>query len=277
MLYIVTAFYSEAKPLIRYFCLKKIPQFSKYEIYSSQDVALIISGTGVLAAAIATAHLLTLYQVKSTDAAFNIGICGATSTDHKHGTPVLCHKIIHHETKRTYYPDILIKHHLVEGTLETFSHPVYKNMVSTIEGNFVDMEGAGFYEAAASFLPPHNIYCVKIVSDFLEEKKLSQRMVSELIHQNIPVICELINNIKLLNMNFGDILTENDYDMLHQISQNLRLSVTMTHQLKQFAKQYKIRYQKSLACLRPFLNVTAKSKSEGKIYFEQIKRQLVHE
>ena len=47
MLYIVTALYIEAKPLISLFNLKKDNTFTKFQVFSNENIKLIISGTGL--------------------------------------------------------------------------------------------------------------------------------------------------------------------------------------------------------------------------------------
>ncbi|MCF6094179.1 hypothetical protein L1765_09405 [Microaerobacter geothermalis] len=280
MHYIVTALYNEAKSIIHHFQLKKIPSSSKFQIFGNDEIKLVVSGVGMLSSAIATTHLLTLYRLKHNeqmnDSIINIGISGAVQDHLSIGEPVLVHKIMNRATGKSYYPDILIQHEMREGVLETFAHPVEKSKFFTITGDLVDMEGAGFFDAASSFLPPHHIYCVKIVSDFLEPMAPSQQEVAQLIEKNIPAIAQLIERSKQLHQNSKETLSEEENKLLYDISRNLRLTTTQTHQLYQLAKQYKIRENLNLDFLNPFYHIQVKTKTEGKNYFEQIKEHLIH-
>ncbi|OEG00035.1 hypothetical protein BHF71_06645 [Vulcanibacillus modesticaldus] len=276
MIYIVTAIYHEAKPLIEYYNLKRTHKISKYQIFENDEIKLIISGTGVFTATIATTYLLTLFNAKTSDLILNIGVAGTKNKDFHLGQAFLCHKVIYHETNKSYYPDIIIKHPFSEGTLETFSQIVDKSLTKNFQGDLFDMEGAGFFEAASSFLPPHNIYLVKIVSDFLEPTTVSKEMVTKLINENLTNILKLIQNSLAINqVNITDLLTEDDYKLLSKIGDNLQLSSTMRHQLIQLAKQFIIRTKHNLSILDDFSDTYVESKYEGKKYFEQIKERLL--
>lgn len=269
------AMHCEAKPFISYLKLKKDINVTKFQIYKNDEIVLILSGTGILASTISTTYLLTQYQAQASDLFFNIGICGTKNEKIKKGTPVLCHKIIHHDTKKTFYPDILFHHPFMEGVLETFSTVVNKEMALEIEGEFVDMEGAGAYQAAAVFLPPHQIHCIKIVSDFLDNNPLTQKEVSEIIQQNVLLISTWMNErSKVLSLS-SSTFTEEEEKLLDEIRKNLRLTVTMNYQLKQLAKQYKIRCGNLFDAIKPFLAIKCNSKKERKIYFADLKKRLM--
>jgi hypothetical protein len=276
MFYISTAMYSEAKPIIEHFHLKKQPSPSRFQRFTGPEMALIVGGAGTLAAAVSTAYLLTAHHAGENGVFINIGICGSASRRLIPGQPVLCHKIIHHETKRTYYPDMLIRHEMAEGTLETFSRPVNSDMRQAIEGDIVDMEGAGCYEAASVFLPPHRMHFIKVVSDALDADRLKARDVSHYIGEALHVVENLMENASHLDSANDDNLDETDLRLLEAIQDRLRLSVTMRHQLHQLAIQYKIRTERPLDCLVDFLSADVQTKSEGKMCFEQIKRRLLH-
>ncbi len=145
MILISTALYHEAKPLIQHFRLKKailpslqpgrIQLFTGHPSSPDREIWLVVGGTGPLAAAVATTYALTAALTHLHGYAgnkpsqngplfLNIGICGAVRKDWPRGEAVLCHKIIHHDTGRAYFPDVLIRHPFREGVLETFSHPV---------------------------------------------------------------------------------------------------------------------------------------------------------
>jgi len=276
MIYIVTALYPEAKPWIEYFQLKKRKTSSKFQIFQNEDITLIISGIGVLSSSTATAHLLTVYHSSPNDTVFNIGIAGAVDNRYDLGETILCHKITLHETKESYYPDVLLSHDFKEGVLESFLHPVSKNQLSKVEGDLVDMEGAGFFHAASSFLPPHHIFVIKIISDFLEPEKITRELVTKTMEQSLPKLTAFIERIKNKPGLQQEILSETEINKIAQISRNLHLTITMQHQLVLLVKQYKIRTNHSLDWLQPFLNIQIENKHEGKKVFEQIKNKLLY-
>ncbi|MFV9510061.1 hypothetical protein [Tepidibacillus sp. LV47] len=276
MIYIVTALYPEAKPLIEDFQLKKISQVSKMQIYENEEIVLAISSVGPLSAAIATTYLLTKYHANATDTILNIGIAGAVNPKLKTGETIYCHKIVHHDTHRSFYPDLLVEHSFLEGVLETFSLPIDEAMNQEIVSDLVDMEGAGFFEAASTFLPPHQIHVLKIVSDRLKPSLVTPELVTQLVKNQRESISAFIKKLQGISFTDPEVLTKADLQLIKQIRENLHLTTTMSHQLIHMAKQYKIRTKESLDLLNSYRNIEVKTKSEGKIYFDQIRKQLLY-
>lgn len=276
MILVVTALHCEARPIITHFKLKKDAGSTKFDVYSNEEMSLVVSGTGILKCAVATTFLLTYISAKRVSGIFNIGICGAVSPDIEIGTPVLFHKIVNTETGKTYYPDMLTPHCLTEGTLQSSSAPVVSDNPEPIESGFVDMEAAGFMEAAGTFLPPHSIYCLKLVSDHLDRLRLDPGFVGELIQKNLGIIENIMKTALALNTKKNEILDSTDNRLLEDIGKRLMLSVSMQHLLKDWAIQYKIRTGSSLDCLHAYTETQVKSKREGKVFFEDIRQRLVN-
>lgn len=275
MIFISTAMYHEAKPFISHYGLSRDNNIKRFQVFKGEDMLLFISGVGIVPSTIAVTYILTKFNVKPHDLFINIGVCAAKSKGIKIGTPILCHKIIDNDTKRSFYPDILFKHFFQEGVLETFSNIVNREMIASIEGDIVDMEGSGVYQAASTFLSPHQIYLIKIVSDYLDLKGLTPEDVSQMIQDNMPVIdqwlCNRINAYKLETR----VLTEEEERYIERLCENLRLSTTMEHQIIKYAKQYKIRNGNIINVIKPYLSIKCKSKNEGKMYFERLKKQFI--
>ncbi|GBF10912.1 hypothetical protein [Tepidibacillus sp. HK-1] len=275
MIFIVNALYPEAKPLIEYFQLKKVSQISRIQLYENNGIVLAVSGVGITSSAIATTYLLTKYEVKATDTILNIGVAGAKSQKLQ-GDLIYCHKIIHHDTKYNYYPDILVQHSFSEGVLETFSTIVDLSMSKEVIGDLVDMEGAGFFEAASTFLPPHQIHILKIISDQLQPNEITSLDVSQLMRNQMESIAAFIKKLQEISFTDPEVLTEEDLQLLQQLRDHLHLTITMYHQLIHLTKQYKIRTKEPLDLLQAYLRVEIKTKSEGKSNFEQIRKQLLY-
>lgn len=248
---------------------------SRIQLYENNGIVLAVSGVGITSSAIATTYLLTKYEVKATDTILNIGVAGAKSQKLQ-GDLIYCHKIIHHDTKHNYYPDILVEHSFSEGVLETFSTIVDLSMSKEVIGDLVDMEGAGFFEAASTFLPPHQIHVLKIVSDQLKPTVVTSYDISQLIKNQLESIAAFIKNLQEVSFTDPEVLTEEDLQLLQQLRDHLRLTITMYHQLIHLTKQYKIRTKEPLDLLQSYLHVEVKTKSEGKTYFEQIRKQLLY-
>lgn len=278
MIYIITAFHTEAKTLIEHFRLKKLYEPSKFQIFSGNDIILIESKEGIVKSSIATTFALTKFGAADKDIALNIGICGARKNAFSKGDVILCNKITNYYSKRTFYPDILIKHSMKEASLESFMHPVKKsNLPVETEGDIVDMEGAGFFEAASTFLAPHNVHCIKIVYDFLDFEKIDPIEIENLIKQSIPYIENLINALLKLNSEFYNNTPEiNNIPLLiNKLKNSLHLTTYMTHQLESLLKDYIIRHKKLPENISEFFDVNLTSKKEGKQYFDRLKKVLL--
>ena len=294
VIFITCALFCEAKPIIDFFGLKLDTSFNKFNIYKNEDIVLTVSGTGMLKASIATACMLVKYQCSSKDASFNIGICGSVNTDIPNGTPILCNKIINHDTGRAFYPDILIKHSFLEGTLETFSFPVkhvpieqvpvrQKSSVNCSAGNiydlgaigpFIDMEAAGFAESASVFCSINNIFIIKVVSDYLEGNNIEKDFVYKTICENIPGINEMFNKYRALSDYYQDMLSNYDLLLLDKISNSLKLTETMKHQLKNYARGFKLKNSAGLEVLESYSNYSPLTKVERRNIFNEIKELL---
>ena len=117
MIYLFTALYPEAKPLIRVFSLKRVQDGLPFDVYENADtsIRLVISGTGMCAAAAATAAVFGRYRAANEDHLINIGTCaGEVGMDEMSGKAYLCHKLIDRNTGHTYYPDMLYHHAFAE-------------------------------------------------------------------------------------------------------------------------------------------------------------------
>lgn len=274
MIFISAALYCEAKPFIDRFCLKRDNSVNKFQVFKNEDVILIVTGTGSINIACGCTYLITKFEANKYDTFLNIGTCGSTDKNIKIGTIVLCNRIINNLNKREFYPDMIFKHPFKEGSIESFSNVVKKSSLNDIRGDFVDMESAAFFESVSIFIPPHRIYCLKIVSDYLNSDDLKKEDITNLIKFNCEDICRWILNINSNIAKPKDVFSEKDMDYISEIVDNLKLSVSMQNELKKLAKGYKIRNENLILALEPFTQIYCKSKYEGKMYFEKLVEQL---
>ena len=172
---IVCAYLKEAKPLIKYFNLKKIND--KFQIYENENISLIISDRGSLNSAIATTYLLSTRKINHI---INFGIAG--SSEYKIGEIFLINKI-----NENLFPDILISHPFRESEIICFDEVVTEG-----EYKLVDMESEGFFKAAIKFLKAHQIHLIKIVSDNLVCFRPTDEFMNELIAPHLEKIEEFI-------------------------------------------------------------------------------------
>lgn len=274
MVFIVTALHYEAKPFIERFDLKRDNFVNKFQVFKNEEIVLIVSKTGAINMASACAYIIAKFEATPYDTFINIGICGSKDKTFQIGTVVLCNKIINNVTGKDFYPDMIFKHPFKEACLESFPQIVGQNDLKKVKGDIVDMEGAAFFQAVSIFMPPHRIYSLKIVSDYLDGTNVTAEKVTELICEKSDEICSWIQDIGNECAKPKDILDEKDMNYINEIVCNFNLSVSMQHQLKKLAKGYKVRNDNLILALEPFTQICCKTKYERKMYFGKLVQQL---
>ncbi len=268
MLYIVTALYIEAKPLISLFNLKKDNSYTKFQVFSNEDVKLIISGTGKVKSATALTYLISKEDIKKNDYIVNIGFV-ASNKNSQLGDIVYVSKIQNAYSDFDFYPEMIYKHNFLEGSLTTFDSIVEKK-IENIE--YIDMEAYGFFQTASIFFKKDKIIVLKIVSDILKDK-VEDRVLVDFKNENL--FTESYNNIYKFLVNFKTVNDDSDFtiteqELIKKVLENLRLSDTMTYELFNILKYLKIKYG-NIDILKKYENIEVTSKVQAKKLFEEIK------
>lgn len=278
MLMIVTALYCEAQPFIEYYHLKKDQQINKFQVFQNEEIKLIITSTGSIAAAVGVSYLCNSFPPSADDFMINIGACASNRRDIPSGTVYFCNKIMDEVTGRSFYPDILYKHPFAEGSILTCGRIKSKEQIDNYgdEMKLIDMEAAGIYQAAAYYFQQHQLSFIKIISDYGAEKEISQEIVSQLVKQNLTGIITWLDLLKKAGKKDQPVFTLEEEASINNIAKNLRCSVTMEYQLRQMFHYYKLIHGNFIGA-KDFLPnyAVCKTKSEGKMYFEQLKSQLL--
>lgn len=191
MIIIVAALHCEAKPLVKHFRLKKDLKIRSHQVFRSEQIHLIVSGIGKIKSATATAFMCGRLPTENIQLIINIGICGAPS-DFSIGAIYLVNKIVCHSSKKALYPDILFKHRLNEAQLLTAEQPFGGNSDWAAGSSLVDLEAAGFFQAANLFVSPEKIACLKVVSDNLAPSTVTASKAEELIGDQLTSIDEVL-------------------------------------------------------------------------------------
>ena len=113
MITFITALYPEAKGLIKQLNLKKQSSETLYQLFEGEEIRLLVTGTGMISAATATASHFTRYPASGTDIVINIGVAGYAPGDYgtaNIGDLFLAAKLTEAATGRTFYPDLLYRH-----------------------------------------------------------------------------------------------------------------------------------------------------------------------
>jgi purine-nucleoside phosphorylase len=275
MIRIFTALYCEAQPFIHFFGLKRQMDIRPFQVFCGKDTVLTVTGTGPVQAAAATAYHFAVYPPQLSDVLINVGVCGAKQENIPVGTLFLCNKINEQGTNRSFYPDILFRHPFREAELTTCCAIV--NNKQDICGLLADMEASGIFQAAALFLQTHQMVFLKIVSDHLDGKRISQDMVSELVNTNLLPITNWIYQIHGAFSGFKKVLTENEEQAVRELSERLKLSVSMENQLMRMLKFYNLQHGTLLQDLNVYMDINppiVTTKNEGKKYFEALKQRF---
>ena len=271
MLYIVTALYIEAKPLILLFNLKKDNTYTKFQVFSNENIKLIISGTGKIKSATALTYLISNKDIKENEYIINIGFIASLNNNSQLGDIVYISKIQNAYSDTTFYPEIIYKHNFLEGSLTTFDK-IIDNKIENIE--YIDMEAYGFFQTASIFFKKDKIIVLKIISDILKEN-VKDRILFDFEDDNL--FNESYKKIYDFLLKFVNIPTDsrnnfnnNEQDLIKKVLENLKLSDTMTYELFNILKYLKIKYG-NIDILKKYENIEINSKVQGKKIFEEIK------
>lgn len=275
MVYFLTALYYEARDIIEHYKMKKVMEVTKFQVFKGENELLIISGTSEIKAVVAATYLLTHFEYSENDIFINVGICGAIKEKACKGDIFLCNKLIDDFSKKAFYPDMLFKHPFREGTLESFSEVVNDTGKQNIDTDIVDQEGAFIYEAVSMFIKPQNIYIIKIVSDILNPNSITPQTIENLMSDNMNKVYKWLEERIKLKFENEDIMSIEEYKILKNLSEKMKLTSAMNVELKKLSKQYKIRNGHIIDVINLYRDFQCKSKIEGKKAFGELKERLM--
>lgn len=277
---------SEAKPWLELLQAKPLSHPGKFRIFQKESHYIIISGTGKLSMALAVsefAHSLSKEERKQMKV-WNLGIAGAYPSELALGDFFWIHKITDVGSQRDFYPDrILNSKFKNETSLKTFDRPVTKEKVvdrflslskeELVDTSLVDMEGAGFFEAASLYFPLENIALGKLVSDHLEGKFCQ---IEDVEYMMAKIAKDLFEEWTTpLPWNLVDEVESIDWPKVESFIQNLRLTETMKHDLKKSIRFFRLRNPHSpLPFPEESSKINLKSKTDLKTYFDEWRTSL---
>lgn len=268
MIYIAVALGIEAKPIIRYFNLKRDNEIKKLQVFKSERVTLVVTGVGILKSAIALTHLLSQIEIREDDIFLNIGVCGAKSEKYRIGEVVLCNRVINSDLKRSYYPDMVFIHPFREGSLESFNTPIYCG--DEVEGDLVDMEGAGLFEATTYFFQSYQLNFLKIVSDYLD-REIESKDVEKLIEKSLPKIDDWVKEREKFKVEKEVEFSFDEKQEFENLVKRARFTTTMEIELKNLLIYYKLSGENILNILEKYKDIEIKDKRDSKKILEEIK------
>ena len=268
------ALHAEARPVIERFRLKQ-DTTSDLPVFRRDEVWLTVTGTGSMKSAIATTCLLARVERDEDTVLFNLGIAGHTQKAEEGpvsvGDRFLANKITERSSGRSFFPDLLARTPLAESAVTTVERPLDRADAGTVEPGLADMEAAGFYQAAATFLPPHRIGCVKVVSDHLETGRLDKLRVGEMIAGALDEFEATVAAYRSIGYGGPDVLTDADLRLVEDIRGRLRLTASRHRMLSDLARSYKLHTGSDLPDLTRFTHVSVNTRQEGDAQFERLR------
>ena len=257
MIYIFTAIYAEAKNIIKHYDLKKQHVAGlKFDIFSNDDIRLLITGAGAVNAAVALGNAAGVFGIAGHDRIINIGSCAMPGENA--GNVYIINKITEKATGHTFYPDMLIKTELEEAAAIT----------------------ASIYQAASFFIAPDHVSFIKIVSDngdliSKDEMQEAIHIAEDKIHDYIDDIKEIVQEEKV-NANVKE---STDYKKdIERLSDAMCCSKVMKDQLSQLIKYCYLSDIDHRAVEREFYDrkmLPCSSKKEGKVCLDKFKNRLL--
>ncbi|MFH1852299.1 MAG: hypothetical protein ABIA75_08145 [Candidatus Neomarinimicrobiota bacterium] len=271
---IQNALLCEARPLIDYYHLKKDFSYTKFDVFRNDRITLIVSGIGRLKATIAATHILDRRPENQDTVILNLGIAGSTRLDYGIGKAFLINKIIDTSTGRNYYPDLLYRHNLPEIQIATFDKVVIGQDAAGDYSGLVDMEAAGFAAAALTFLGPHQIALLKIISDHLKVDHLTADNVAELVRTELPTIDSLVATLQELPLTPASQVNQLEQLIVDTITQRLRLTAAQQRILRNDLFGCHIRFGEIPTGWKAFTATPSQSKTDRNRRFAELRKFL---
>ena len=267
---LVTALPVEARPLASALNLK----FHSHGEYRNDKFTLIITGVGRIASAISTTKAFSLNG--DYESVLNFGLCGSGNAKHEIGEMRYVNRIREMCTGRDFFPDPLISHQWKESAIQCHDLPVQDRKVMDFDplAEIVDMESAGFFQAAVQFLPPHSIHCIKVVSDQLNVSKQSIRLIEALIYSRISEISIFLECISSSVITCPPKIPTNLQQSIDAISKSWRLTKTQVHKLNRTAIGANLRGADLGLIIGNCKEVNPVSKTDRNIAFKNLCREL---
>jgi nucleoside phosphorylase len=270
MLCILSALKAESDPLINYFKLDKDPSFS-FPVFLNNGIALVAIGVGKKKISDRINSFFLKFK-KENIYFLNIGIAGGHSEHSKIGSCYLINKIQDDLTKKSFYPDIIIKHSFKEKDIITVETPISNE--SNCYYSLVDMEASEIFNTCKNLVLIHHIAFLKIVSDYtnFENQEFDSFYIKNLINPLLNKISTYVFDINLFLSEEKSILTDTDTVWLKNISDLLSLTASQNQIIRYKLIGYRLKNPNKL--LPQDTIMTPKSKQHQKKIFKKLNDQI---
>ncbi len=231
LLHLVVALPAEAQPLAERFRLKGLQSRGPWPIYEGEEMRLVVSGIGKVAAAAAASHLQGFFRAPRQLAWLNLGIGGRG--DAPLGEAFLAHKVTDRASGKNYYPSLSFETPCRTAAFLTVDRP---------EADFpgaevYDLEASGFLEAAGAFSTAELVHSLKIISDnrASPHQNITRKRVEALIAARLEAIEAVIR--ALLGLAGELRALHREPAALQAFAERWRFTVTQERQLRRLLRQ----------------------------------------
>jgi nucleoside phosphorylase len=234
MINIVVALPAEARPLLDHFRLRDKLHNTAFPVYRGNDMALIVSGPGKVAAAAATALLAGTGTLHDKAAWLNIGIAG--HAHHAIGAGYIAHRITDRATGKNWYPPQVHELSTPTENLYTVDRPEDDYPADTL----YDMEASGFFPVASRFSSGELVQCFKVISDNRAQSTatVTAQLCTQLISERLADIEQLVNTLSGMADDYAR--WHAPHPDLEQLETRWRFTVSQQHQLAELARRWKV-------------------------------------
>lgn len=210
-----------------------------------------------------------LKSLGENDHVTNIGVCAGRNVGEIH----LCNKII---GSKTYYPDIFFDSGIPQATIKTIDYIASQETVKKEPDLLFDQEASILFEAASSYIAPHQISFLKITSDCgVTDFKTLSNMIGQFITDQIKPIEKFITESK----DFMDNIANKKRPIsISKYSQLLKCSTSMEYRLKQqlnYAQILKCDYEDFFNRLNERYSFPLKSKKDATKILDEFDKYLI--
>jgi len=273
MIYIFTALFCEAEPLIDKYDMKPDGGYP-FGGFVSPDgrIRIILTGVGKTGVAAAVSYSCAKYGIGANDFVINIGTSAGGAA--RHGA-YLINKVTDKDTGRMYYPDMLYNTGLRESAVTTLSGIAGQDLTSSDDDMLWEMEASGFCDAARLFMPPHKVQLIKAVSDRGAEngEELTEEILVTTVRDSLDDITSAIE----VFMGIGE---EEPPEMpdVRKYAEDLKCSETMRQDLIKlfvYCRNSGRETEKILDDMRSEGLIPASDRRSGKEALNEFKRRLL--
>lgn len=238
MIRFIVSTFSEAKPIIDIFKLKKNHDYKKFSVFDSDKISLTVSKIGKVNSALAVAY--TFYKIcnNKNDIWLNFGLCGHKS--YEIGSIFLVNKILDNSNDKVFFPFI------TNFKINTLSCITLEKKGINYKDSLFEMESSGFFQATTKFSSKELIFILKIVSD--NELKSVNFENSEEIYNIIIEKESVLKNFcnHLLNLNKMTLHKNQNIfnEETERIFNKINLTFTEKQQMRTLLKLYFLKNSK---------------------------------